>query len=295
MCASTTAGYDLLALGDGRHLAFSQYGAPDGFPVFYFHGTPSCRIEAGFADPAGRRAGFRLIATDRPGFRRSSFQKNRRFGDWPRDILALAEHLDVDRFGVAGHSGAGPHLFACGVFLDPARLKFIGALCPWGPVASPKIRSELNRLDRAFAALAHRMPGIMRIGFAPMGWAARTAPDLFLRVLKSSVSNADKVILERDSVARRFRDMQREAFRQGSRGAAHEADIAYSDWGFDIASVRVPAHIWLGDEDIFVTAEMGRDIAETIPGVDFHWVEGAGHLNFEDWDRIFAACRRDCE
>ncbi|MEM7643745.1 MAG: alpha/beta hydrolase [Pseudomonadota bacterium] len=295
MVASTTADCDLLALKSGRRLAFSEYGAPDGFPVFYFHGTPSCRIEAGFADQAARGAGFRLIATDRPGFGRSCFQKNRRFEDWPDDILALAEHLDIDRFGVAGHSGAGPHLFACGVFIDPARLKFIGALGPWGPVASSSIRAGLNRLDQVFAGLAQRMPWIMRIGFAPMGWAARFAPNLFLRVLKNSVSDADKIILGRETVAQRFRDMQQEAFRQGSRGAAHEAFIAYSDWGFDIASVRVPVHIWLGDEDIFVTNEMGHYIAETIPGVDFHWVERAGHLNFEDWDRIFAACRRDCE
>jgi pimeloyl-ACP methyl ester carboxylesterase len=295
MRASTTAEYDLLDLENGRRLAFSEYGTPDGFPVFYFHGTPSCRIEAGFADQAAQRVGFRLIATDRPGFGRSSFQRNRRFQDWPGDILALAQHLDIYHFGVAGHSGAGPHLFACGVSMDPARLKFVGALGPWGPVASLEIRAGLNRLDRIFAGLAQRMPWIMRVGFAPMGWAARFAPKVFFRLLKNNVADADKAILESETVAQRFRAMQQEAFLQGSKGAAHEAYIAYSDWGFDIASVRVPVHIWLGDEDIFVTNEMGRYIAERIPGVDFHWVKGAGHLNFEDWDQIFAACRRDCK
>ncbi|ABD56457.1 alpha/beta fold hydrolase [Jannaschia sp. CCS1] len=292
MVTPATGTYDLLFREDGRPLAFSEFGRPDGFPVFYFHGTPSCRVEAGFADQAAQHAGFRLIATDRPGFGRSGFQKNRRFRDWPGDILALADHLGINQFGLAGHSGAGPHLFACGVFMNPDRLKFIGALGPWGPVASPEIMSSLNRLDKVFARLAQKLPWVMRIGFAPMGWAARFTPNLFLGLLKNSVSAADKEILDNKEVAQRFREMQREAFRQGSRGAAHEAFIAYSDWGFDISSVCVPVHIWLGDEDIFVTRKMGQHIADTIPGVKFHWVEGAGHLNFADWKSIFASCRQ---
>lgn len=293
MAVFTTSQYESMRLEDGRVLAFSEGGNSSGFPVFYFHGTPSCRIEAGFADKAARRSGFRLIATDRPGFGRSSFQQGREFEDWPGDVLALAEHLDIDKFGVAGHSGAGPHLFACGVFIDPARLKFIGALGPWGPVASPEIRASLNQLDRFFAGVARRFPAVMRLGFAPMGWAALYAPRVFLWLLKASVSLDDKKILQDETVARRFQIVQQEAFRQGSRGVAHEAFIAYSNWGFDIASVRVPTHIWLGEEDVFVTNAMGRYISQTITDVEFHWVKGAGHLNFRNWNDIFEACRND--
>ena len=282
----------IFRLADGRDLAFTQWGDADGFPVFYFHGTPSSRLEGAFADPAARRLGFRLIATDRPGFGRSHFLKGRRFADWPNDILALADHLGIQRFGVAGHSGGGPHLFACGAVVDPARLAFIGALGPGGPIASPQIAGGLNRLDRAFAAAARRLPVILRIGFWPMGWAARYWPWMFFGLLKRSVSPADRSALDDERLGRIFRDVQREAFRHGSRGAAHEALIAYTDWGFDVASVRVPTHIWLGDQDVFVTNAMGRYLAQTIPDVDFNWVAGQGHFNIENWDDIFAACRR---
>lgn len=287
-----TTDYRLMPLKSGRNLSFSEWGVPDGFPVFYFHGTPSCRLEAGFADKVARDLGIRLISTDRPGFGRSDFQENRSFKDWPQDILDLAEYLEIKQFGVIGHSGAGPHLFACGAFIDPNRLKFVGALGPWGPVSSPEIMADLNRLDRVFAKLARRVPWVMRIGFAPMGWVARYWPSLFFWLLKRSVPQPDQVVLENPDIAARFRAMQAEAFRQGSRGATREAYLAYSKWGFDISSVRVPTHIWLGDEDIFVTYAMGRYIASTIPNVDFHWVEGAGHLNFDNWKDILMACRR---
>lgn len=268
-----------------------EWGDPEGFPVFYFHGTPSSRLEAAFADQAAKRHGFRLIATDRPGFGRSSFQKDRQFLDWPRDVCALADDLGVRQFGVAGHSGAGPHLFACGASIDPARLTFIGALAPWGPVATPEIVSSLNTLDRAFTGVARRLPWTMRAAFAPLGWCARTWPSLFFAILKASVSPADKRVLEDEDFVQVFRAVELEAFRQGSRGGAHEAFIAYRAWGFEIDRVRVPAHVWLGDQDIFVSNAMGSYMARTIPGVDFHWVEGAGHLCIERWDDIFSACR----
>ena len=31
-------------LGDGRALAYAEFGDPSGKPVFYFHGFPGCRL-----------------------------------------------------------------------------------------------------------------------------------------------------------------------------------------------------------------------------------------------------------
>ncbi|MEM8697012.1 MAG: alpha/beta hydrolase [Pseudomonadota bacterium] len=283
----------LFRLPDGRDLAYLEWGAPDGFPVFYCHGTPSSRLEAVFADPAARAHNFRLIAVDRPGFGRSSFQDGRHFIDWPRDIEALADGLAIAEFGIAGHSGAGPHLFACGALLDPARLKFIGALAPWGPAATPDIASGMNRLDRFFARIARDVPAVMRPAFAPMGWMIEHWPRRFFAMMESAVSPADKAIVGDPAFADCFGIVLSEAFRQGGKGAAHEAAIAYGDWGFDTSSVRAPTHIWLGEEDIFVPRNMGAYIARTVPDVDFHWIAGKGHLMIEHWHDILAACKAD--
>ena len=134
-------------------------------------------------------------------------------------------------------------------------------------------------------------PWIMRAAFAPLGWSARNWQRLFFSIMKSAVSPADRRVMENEDFLRIFRAVESEAFRQGSRGAAHEALIAYRDWGFGIDAVGVPTHIWLGAEDIFVSNAMGRHVERTIPGVDFHWVPGAGHFCTEKWDDILAACR----
>ena len=284
--------FELFTLSDGRGLAFMEWGDPGGFPAFYFHGTPSSRLEGAFADAAARREGFRLIATDRPGFGRSGFQPGRRFADWPQDIYALADHLGLTDFGVVGHSGAGPHLFACGAFMEPARLKFIGALGPWAPLVAPEIWAGLSLLDRLYAGLARRLPWSLRVAFAPIGWGARYWPGLFFEIMAASVSTADKAALRNPAFREHFGRMEREAFRQGSRGPAQEALMAYRPWGFDVAAVQVPVHVWLGEEDVFVPNAMGQYLERTLPDVEFQLVPKKGHFNIENWADILAACRR---
>jgi pimeloyl-ACP methyl ester carboxylesterase len=285
-------GVRVVTLGDARDLAFEEWGDPDGFPAFYFHGTPGSRLEGAFADSAAGRHGFRLIAVDRPGFGRSTFQVGRAFRDWPGDVCALADALGVREFGVVGHSGGGPHLFACGAYVRTDRLRFVGALGPWGPVATPEIGASLNALDRSYSWVARRTPWVMHASFAPLGWCARYWPWLLYGLTRTAVSSGDRTALREGGLLTVLRPSEREAFRQGSRGGAHEALMAYRDWDFDISTVRVSTHIWLGDEDIFVSREMGRYLERTIPGVDFHWLDGRGHFDMSAWDDILAACAR---
>ncbi len=279
-----------IRLPGDRILAYTEWGDPQGFPTFYFHGTPGSRLEGAFPDHAAARRGLRLIAPDRPGYGRSTFQPDRRFRDWPADVCALADALGIDTFGVVGHSGGGPHLFACGAFIPPDRLRFIGALGPWGPVASPQIRARLTRIDRLYTALAQRPQWMMRMTFAPVGWCARFAPALFVALLRTTVSPSDRTALGDDRLAAHVRLSEKEAFRQGNRGATHEARIAYRDWGFDLTDVTVSTHIRLGDDDTFVSAAMGDHLEQAIPDADVRRITGRGHFDVAGWDDILAAC-----
>jgi len=280
----------VLTLEDGRELAYSEWGDRAGYPVFYFHGTPGSHLEGAFADHAAGQHGFRLIAVDRPGFGRSTFQEGRLITDWPSDLCSLADALKIDEFGAVGHSGAGPYLFACGALVETKRLKFIGALSPWGSVATPEIAKNLNVIDRTSAKLSRHAPRLMRASFVPVGWCVKHCPSLFFYLLRRSVSAADQDMMRLEDFMRHFRAAEFEAFRQGTRGLAHEVFIAFHDWGFDVAMIKVPIHIWLGDRDIFVPREMGEYLERAIPNVDFHWVQGEGHFIIEKWDDVFAVC-----
>jgi hypothetical protein len=94
-----------LSLPDGRVLGFAEYGSPDGYPIIFFHGWPSSRLEGRGAHKLAKQHGVRVICPDRPGFGLSTFQPGRRIADWPADVKALASHVGLSRFGILGGSG----------------------------------------------------------------------------------------------------------------------------------------------------------------------------------------------
>ena len=103
-----------ITLPDGRRLAYAEFGTPDGRPVLYFHGAPSSRLEPLLVgDDAWRANGLRVIAPDRPGVGLSDFLPKRGFSQWPNDVVALADALGLERFGVIGMSGGGGYVAAC--------------------------------------------------------------------------------------------------------------------------------------------------------------------------------------
>lgn len=55
----------------------------------------------------------RCVTLDRPGLGLSTFQPNRRIVDFPADVLAVADHLKVDKFHVVGISGGAPYALVC--------------------------------------------------------------------------------------------------------------------------------------------------------------------------------------
>ena len=101
-------------LPDGRLLAYAIYGSvASTTAVFYFHGFPTCRLDGRLWHAAAREANVRFICIDRPGMGQSSFLPNRSLLDWSKDVLSLANSLNIDKFYATGISGGAPYVYAC--------------------------------------------------------------------------------------------------------------------------------------------------------------------------------------
>ena len=101
-----------LHLKDGRCLGYVEFGDRFGSPVFYFHGYPGSRLEAGLANDYAMRHNIRLIGIDRPGYGNSDPKPGRRLTDWANDVTELADRLAIKRFAVLAVSGGGPYAAA---------------------------------------------------------------------------------------------------------------------------------------------------------------------------------------
>ncbi len=120
-----------LKLSDGRSLCYCEFGDNNGTPIIYCHGFPSSRLEARLAAEAAQKLNIRLIAADRPGLGQSSPQPDRHFKDFPDDIVALADHLNIERFSLVAVSGGGPYAMACAEQY-PRRVDKLVLICALG-------------------------------------------------------------------------------------------------------------------------------------------------------------------
>nr|WP_051940057.1 alpha/beta hydrolase [Phaeacidiphilus oryzae] len=107
-------------------------GDPDGRPVVLLHGTPGSRLGPFPNEAMLYRNSIRLITYDRPGYGGSDRMVKRQVGDAAADVERIADALGLERFGVAGRSGGGPHALACAAAL-PGRVTRCASLVSLAP------------------------------------------------------------------------------------------------------------------------------------------------------------------
>ena len=149
---------DVLTLAGGRRLSWHEFGDPGGSPVIYTAGTPVSGLGAGSYDAAARAAGLRWISPDKPGYGGSDYQRERSLISWGDDLAALAVHLGLDRFALAGESGGGPYTLAAALRLG-GRVSVAALIATGGPMAAAERAGQQARI-RFYGWLARNVPAL---------------------------------------------------------------------------------------------------------------------------------------
>jgi len=267
----------VLRLPNGRDLAFREYGDPSGVPVFAFHGTPGSRLQIAPPSSSPLPAGYRLIAPDRPGYGHSTFDPNRRLTHWPGDVSVIADHLAIDRFGVLGISGGGPHALVCAHELAE-RLLGVACVSGVGPLYHPAAMDGMMTLNRWLTRLSRRGQFLLRLLMRLQFGAAQRNPARMLDVMSKQLPPADQAIVTEPE----FRAMMADDLRSNSStmalAAAQDFVLFASHWGFAMEEIRVPVHFFQGSEDRNVPAQHAELMAGMVPGAELHRYPGEGHF-----------------
>jgi pimeloyl-ACP methyl ester carboxylesterase len=271
---------EVVTTSDGRTLAFLEVGAPDGPLVLHNHGGPSSRLEARLLADAAATNELRLICVDRPGMGQSSPQKNRTYKGWADDLVAVADALGYQEFGVTGWSEGGPWALAAAAHIDPARLRHVSSIAPgsYGAFGDNSAAQYLSKIDALGGVLAlHFKPGFLLM-YALLGLSAKRFRSSFVNQVRNNVSEYDRRILLRPDVAEQFADTCAECFVHGSAGLVEDAQLLYRRWAFDVGTIERPVHLWQGLDDALVPDQINKAVADAMPGAIYHPVEGAGHF-----------------
>ncbi len=262
-------------LKDGRMLGYDEYGAPEGKPVFFFHGHPGSRLDwPSLVDNANSAAELnaRIIAVDRPGYGLSDFNSGQQFLDWPDDVVELADALQLDRFAVLGYSGGGPYAAAC-AFKISERLTATAIVSGMGPVDAPGTTDGGSWIFAGKGSVTRRLTLMMT------SLGLRKKPDQFISKMKESLKGPDKEFaVNNPEILKGFLDSFSEALRQGIAGAQQEAGLYTQPWGFQLEDISSEIHLWHGEQDYQVLVSVGRYVAGALPNCHASFIENEGHL-----------------
>ena len=287
-----------ITLQDGRRLAYREWGDSKGPPVFFFHGSPGSRIWCP-DERATVAAGVRLVSVDRPGCGRSDIKVARTIGDWPDDVVALADLLGIERFSVVGYSGGGIYAAACAAKI-PSRLDGVGVvsarhLGEFNLAERPEAHDELDDEDRLVYELAQRDPvaAAEMAGEQDADWVRglQERPEsIWDGPADERAPDGDKWFWRDEHQTRAHYDAIRDGLRQGADGWRWESIDVWLPWGFRLDEISIPVHVWYGDQDSRFLGR-GRElldwVAARIPDCRVTAWPDAGHMGIaKHWDEI---------
>jgi pimeloyl-ACP methyl ester carboxylesterase len=267
----------------GLSLAWNEFGAPDGAPVFYYHGWPSSRLQARLAHNLAAERGLRIIAMDRPGMGKSTLIRDRKLEDWPELMGRFADHLGIAKFGQLGVSGGGPYVLACAAMI-PERLTRSAVLA--GMVPLPLLghgRRGLHPLYRMLIPLRKLPAPLFTLGFHTAALACKCRPDVSpMSLLLQSLAEEDRAIILGipgiwDVLTKSFTEGV--CGPSGGQGVMTDAEIYLRMPGFGAEQNTHAIRYWHGADDKNIPISLVERLCEILPRAELEAVDGLGHFS----------------
>jgi pimeloyl-ACP methyl ester carboxylesterase len=246
-----------------------------------FHvGSPCAAVLLPHITEAAAQRGIRIVTYSRGGYGGSTRSPGRTVAEEARNTAALADHLGIATFHVAGWSGRGSSALACAALL-PERVRSCLVLAGssprdevgpgWFAWHDPDYAEELR--TSAFDSLESYRQEYEDAAAAMQGegFEDPTLPDVDRETLTRRPELADAIA-----------DSFRRTFTESVDGWMDDALASARPWGFDVSDIRVPVTIRHGELDTYVRVDHGRWLAANIPGARAQILPDHGHISIVD-------------
>lgn len=268
-----------IEVADGRTVAVARFGPTGGAPVIAHHGTPMCRLDLPGSVAMLEEIGVDLIMFDRAGYGRSTPLPGRDIAAAAADTAAVADALGVDRFGVYGVSGGGPHSLACAALLGD-RVTRTACVVGIGPYDAPGLDfyDGLHELSVVEFDVALRGRDAMQTYVDEFVAETRSAGMAVMDEWADGLPAPDREAYYGTPEARGILARAlTEALAVSGDGWVDDGLAFVAPWGFELGAITTPVSVWAGAMDVLVPAEHARYMAAHIDASELHVVPDRGH------------------
>ncbi|HEX5406746.1 MAG TPA: alpha/beta hydrolase [Pseudonocardiaceae bacterium] len=270
-----------ITLPDGRQLDVEISGPDNGTPLIFHHGTPGSVTQFGAMRRAAHDRGLRLVTFSRAGYGASTRLPGREVVAAADDVAFLANHLGASRCVTAGWSGGGPHALATAAKLPElvAGVLVIAGVAPFDAEGLDFLAGMGEDNVVEFTRVREGGEAAVRPGYEQQAVEMSNGDvATLIKEMSTILPEVDRAVIT-DEFGEDMLASFSEGLRLGVDGWIDD-DLAFvRPWGFSLDEITVPSFIWQGSEDLMVPFAHGQWLAEHIPGVTAHLLQGEGHLS----------------
>jgi pimeloyl-ACP methyl ester carboxylesterase len=267
-----------LQVRDGRTVAWTESGDPEGRPVLRVPGTPGSRWTVRADQQPWLDRKLRIITTERPGFGVSSRLPGRGFLEHVDDLAAILDQLGIDSLPVYGSSGAAPHILAL-CYRHPDRVRAATVLAGAAPLTDAEAEEviPINRQARMLA-LEGDVQALQAL-LGPIGESIVDDPLAAFSDIMSSAPPDDVEIMSDSTWQDAFVRATREALAQGVDGWVDETMAILTRWEeIELGAIRTSVLWRHAPHDRNGPAGAARRVVDALPNGEWApWPDG-GHL-----------------
>lgn len=265
-------------VSDGRTVAWTEYGPPDGIPLLRVPGTPGSRWSIRSDRTPWAERGLHVLTTERPGYGASTRLPGRRFREHSDDLAQILDLNGIDKAWVTGGSGAAPHILSF-ASRHPDRVRAVTILAGAAPLSDEQVGQMIELNQRSNKLCRERdVVGLTELlgGYRE---AVLADPLSGFRASMKEAPPGDQAVMSDPDWQASFARAIREALGVGLDGWLDECFAITNDWD-DITLGDVAASVtwWHSAEDRNAPLEAAQALVARLPDAQLNvWPDG-GHF-----------------
>jgi pimeloyl-ACP methyl ester carboxylesterase len=267
---------------DGRTVAWTECGDPDGRPILRLPGTPGSRLSLRTSRAPWVERGLRVVTVERPGFGASTRLPGRGFAEHADDLAAVLDRLGADRVPVYGGSGGAPHVLAL-AGRHPGRVSACSVVHGAAPLTDVEVGQEIeHNAESDGLARAGRLGELGALLERTRTSMLADPVGAYQQAMRGA-SAADRAVMDdaawQDALALGLR----EALAPGVGGWLDEVVAIAGDWrDVDLEAVSASVTWWHGDADRNCPLSSAERLVARLPSARLVVAPGVGHLLEDD-------------